>query len=76
MGCKLVGTVKGAKLWAGDCMAPELRGATSETDAPTLTERATGVIPLGRGSLGLKGETRESPVSRAHLRCWWTAALC
>jgi hypothetical protein len=27
MGCKLVGTVKGTKLWAGDCVAPELRGA-------------------------------------------------
>ena len=22
-GCKLVGTVKGTKLWAGDCIAPE-----------------------------------------------------
>jgi hypothetical protein len=22
MGCKLVGTVKGTKLWAGDCLAP------------------------------------------------------
>jgi hypothetical protein len=28
MGCKLVGTVKGTKLWAGDCVASELRGAT------------------------------------------------
>jgi hypothetical protein len=28
-GCKLVGTVKGTKLWAGDCAGPsELRGAT------------------------------------------------
>jgi len=27
MGCKLVGTVKGTKLWAGDCAAAsELRG--------------------------------------------------
>jgi hypothetical protein len=24
MGCKLVGTVKGTKLWAGDCVGPEL----------------------------------------------------
>jgi hypothetical protein len=30
-GCKLVGTVKGTKLWAGDCMGPELRG-TSPTE--------------------------------------------
>ena len=29
MGCKLVGTVKGTKLWAGDCAAAsELRGTT------------------------------------------------
>ena len=29
MGCKLVGTVKGTKIWAGDCInASELRGAT------------------------------------------------
>ena len=27
MGCKLVGTVKGTKLWAGDCPGPELRGS-------------------------------------------------
>ena len=25
-GCKLVGTVKGTKIWAGDCIANELRG--------------------------------------------------
>jgi hypothetical protein len=37
IGCKLVGTVKGTKLWAGDCTAaPELRGAipSTETAAP------------------------------------------
>jgi hypothetical protein len=27
MGCKFVGTVKGTKLWAGDCTGSELRGA-------------------------------------------------
>jgi hypothetical protein len=27
IGCKLVGTVKGTKLWAGDCVASELRGS-------------------------------------------------
>ena len=26
MGCRLVGTVKGTKLWAGDCVASVLRG--------------------------------------------------
>jgi hypothetical protein len=39
MGCKLVGTVKGTKLWAGDCApATELRGtkpaAEPETNPP------------------------------------------
>jgi hypothetical protein len=48
MGCKLVGTIKGTKLWAGDCTGSELRGAASETDTPSLTERATGVIPPGQ----------------------------
>jgi len=37
MGCKVVGTVKGTKLWAGECIAaPELRTATPPEDkAPT-----------------------------------------
>ena len=30
-GCKLIGTVKGTKLWAGDCVASELRGARPAT---------------------------------------------
>jgi hypothetical protein len=35
IGCKLVGTVKGTKLWAGDCVAaPELRKTTPEDNAP------------------------------------------
>ena len=43
MGCKLVGTVKGTKLWAGDCAAaPVLRGATpsAEPEAPAPTPEA------------------------------------
>ena len=42
-GCKLVGTVKGTKLWARDCVAaPELRGATPtpEPEAPAPTPEA------------------------------------
>lgn len=46
MGCKLVGTVRGTKLWAGDCVASELRGA-APTETQTLPERATGAIPPG-----------------------------
>jgi hypothetical protein len=45
MGCKLVGAVKGTKLWAGDCVALELRGATPTTETQSLPERATAVIP-------------------------------
>jgi hypothetical protein len=29
-GCKLVGTIKGTKLWAGECVANELRTERSE----------------------------------------------
>jgi hypothetical protein len=36
IGCKLVGMVKGTKLWAGDCTAaPELRTTTPEDKALT-----------------------------------------
>ena len=33
VGCKLIGTVKGTKLWAGECMALELRTGTPVPDA-------------------------------------------
>ena len=39
-GCKLVGTVNGTKLWAGDCVASELRGATPATETESLPEQA------------------------------------
>jgi hypothetical protein len=44
MGCKLVGTVRGTKLWAGDCVGPELRGSTATTETHALPEQATGSI--------------------------------
>ena len=50
-GCKLVGTIKGTKLWAGDCTdAAALRGAepAAETTAPSLPEQAGGAIPPGQ----------------------------
>jgi hypothetical protein len=47
-GCKLVGTVKGTKLWAGDCVGSELRGTTSAPEMQSLPDRATGVIPPGQ----------------------------
>ena len=49
MGCKLVGTVRGTKLWAGDCEAAELRGSSAPaTETPSLSERASGAIPPGQ----------------------------
>jgi hypothetical protein len=48
MGCKLVGMVKGTKLWAGDCVGSEARGAAPATETQSLPERATGVIPPGQ----------------------------
>jgi hypothetical protein len=33
MGCKFVGTVKGTKLWAGDCAGPVLSGSAPATEA-------------------------------------------
>ena len=49
MGCKLVGTVRGTKLWAGDCTSVELR--------PTATEKAA--EPDAVGAIGR--QTREKP---------------
>ena len=48
MGCKLVGTVKGTKLWAGDCVGSELRGAAPAEETKSLPERAIEVIPPGQ----------------------------
>jgi hypothetical protein len=44
-GCKLVGKVKGTKLWAGDCAGPELRGAIPSTETQSVPEPPTGTIP-------------------------------
>ena len=43
-GCKLVGRVKGIKLWAGDYVGPELRGAIPSTETPSVPEPPTGAI--------------------------------
>jgi hypothetical protein len=44
IGCKLVGSVRGTKLWAGDCVGSELRGSTTAAETQALPERASGVI--------------------------------
>ena len=45
MGCKLVGTVKGTKLWAGDCTASEPNSAAIDRPAPApLPAQASGAI--------------------------------
>jgi hypothetical protein len=46
MGCKFVGTVKGTKLWAGDCTAsPELRTTTTPEDKAATPSPATQTVP-------------------------------
>jgi hypothetical protein len=49
-GCKFVGTVKGTKLWAGDCTGSELRTTmpAEETSKPSLPDQAVGAIPKGQ----------------------------
>jgi hypothetical protein len=42
MGCKHIGTVRGTKLWAGDCVGSELRGSTTTTQTQVLPEQAAG----------------------------------
>jgi hypothetical protein len=49
MGCKLVGTVRGTKLWAGDCVGSELRGSTPATEPEAVPEQPTGAITPDRG---------------------------
>jgi hypothetical protein len=49
MGCKLVGTVRGTKLWAGDCVGSELRGSTPATEPQAVPEQPTGAITPDRG---------------------------
>jgi hypothetical protein len=44
MGCKFVGTVRGTKLWAGDCAGSELRGSTPATEPEAVAEQPTGAI--------------------------------
>ena len=51
MGCKLVGTVKGTKIWAGDCFdAAGLRGAapSAVVAPPSPPAAAAGAIPPGQ----------------------------
>jgi hypothetical protein len=49
MGCKLVGRVKGTKLWAGECMAaPELRTTTPPEDKAPTPSPETGTVPKGQ----------------------------
>jgi hypothetical protein len=51
VGCTLVGTVRGTKLWAGDCTAPDqLRGSAPVTEGtePSSQDQPTGAIPPGQ----------------------------
>jgi hypothetical protein len=47
-GCKFVGTVRGTKLWAGDCTGSELRATMPAEETPKpLLDQAVGAIPKG-----------------------------
>ena len=49
IGCKLVGTVKGTKLWAGECIAaPELRTTTMPEDKAPTPSPETQTVPKGQ----------------------------
>jgi hypothetical protein len=50
VGCKLVGSVRGTKLWAGDCTASEPRTTSTDDDTSSapLADRAAGAIPKGQ----------------------------
>jgi hypothetical protein len=51
VGCTVVGTVRGTKLWAGDCTASDqLRSSVPPTESsePPLQDQATGAIPPGQ----------------------------
>jgi hypothetical protein len=51
MGCKQVGTVKGTKLWAGDCVeatTPRNVETTAESAPPALPTQAGAAIPPGQ----------------------------
>ena len=49
IGCKLVGTVKGTKLWAGECIAaPELRTTTMPEDKAPTPPPETQTVPKGQ----------------------------
>ena len=44
MGCKFVGTVRGTKLWAGDCVESELRGSATTPEHEPVPVETTGSI--------------------------------
>jgi len=44
IGCKFVGTVRGTKLWAGDCVGSELRGLIPTTEPQAAPKQPTGAI--------------------------------
>jgi hypothetical protein len=44
LGCRFVGTVRGTKLWAGDCVGSEFRGSATTTENQAVPGEATGSI--------------------------------
>ncbi len=44
-GCTLIGTVRGTKLWAGDCTAPDQLRSSVPTETPLPDPATTGALP-------------------------------
>jgi hypothetical protein len=52
MGCKLVGTIKGTKLWAGDCGPRQNFGVPHpQPSPPSRRQRQTRIRPLTNSNL-------------------------
>ena len=44
-GCTFIGTVRGAKLWAGDCTAPDQLRSSVPSETPLPDPATTGALP-------------------------------
>ena len=44
-GCTLIGTVRGTKLWAGDCAAPDQLRTSVPGETPLPDPATTGALP-------------------------------
>jgi hypothetical protein len=67
-GCKFVGTVKGTKLWAGDCEAAELRSSVPATEAGGPACGGCRGNPAGSETVNDRTETRRTAAEESQLQ--------